>query len=440
MAAPGSLSMAIDSPETVVSLSVEGIIDARDIRFIADSMKSIRHLDLTMTAIAAFGDEPAGHIPACAFAGCLLSAIAFPAECEISIGDMAFMDSGLTALDIPKSVTSIGTGAFAGCRDLNEVSISGETVMRDHAFADCMSLTRLCLMRVDSIPEAAFSACGKLAELTGEENLRHIGAKAFEGCQSLESFKFGSQLSYLGDGAFAHSGLTAVDLSECSMAGGLSPWVLAHCHSLQTVKLPVTAETIGEGALFDDSSLSELSLPDGVTDIFDVALSGASTLDSISMPSALESIGSLAMNRLESLSVLNAERLTSVPQLGDDVWSGVDCAAVRLLVADAMADDFSAASQWNEFNIVNAGGLSSARDAISDTPAVTYSIDGKHLTISSPLILKAVRICDIAGRVLAFALPGENEYNYEISPGHSVLLIETSTADGLTTSDKILTN
>ena len=40
-----------------------------------------------------------------------------------SIGDFAFMWSGLTSITIPESVTSIGNGAFFACKNLTNITI-----------------------------------------------------------------------------------------------------------------------------------------------------------------------------------------------------------------------------------------------------------------------------------------------------------------------------
>ena len=62
-----------------------------------------------------------------------------------TIGDTAFFGcEGLTALEIPSTVTSIGLGAFQGCYQLSEITIpEGITALADNLLCDCTALTRL---------------------------------------------------------------------------------------------------------------------------------------------------------------------------------------------------------------------------------------------------------------------------------------------------------
>lgn len=436
---PGCLNKSVADAGAFVTLSIEGEIDARDLRFIATAMPSLCTLDLSDVRIVPFGDEPADHIPACTFAGATITEVKFPLNTTITIGDMAFMGSALTALDLPASVCLTGIGAFAGCRQLKEVTLTGNILIGAHAFADCCNLAQLRLNAVDSISCSAFSGCENLKDIEGEELLRHIGAKAFSACSALDDFEFGKRLRYIGDDAFSSSGLTVADMSSCMSLCEISPWAFARCRSLRSIILPPSLTAVPEGLLFDDSSLSELSMPASACSIGDVALCSASSLDSLALPAALETIGTLAMNRLAALEVIDARTLSAVPSLGDDVWDNVDCPAVRLIADVNLADAFAAADRWNEFYIVVNGAISSA-PAVNGGGSVRLLIDGRRLIVSSPAGLKKVNVYDSSGRLLATARPVENEYYYDNTPGSALLLVETMTSDGRISSDKILIN
>ena len=59
-----------------------------------------------------------------------------------SIGEAAFRNSLLTSITIPDSVTSIGTGACAGCVSLNSVTIPGSVTSIGGSFMVCLDLPR----------------------------------------------------------------------------------------------------------------------------------------------------------------------------------------------------------------------------------------------------------------------------------------------------------
>ena len=69
--------------------------------------------------------------------------------------------SGLTSVTIPNSVTSIGAGAFIGCRSLSSVTIPNSvTSIGNYAFESCTSLTSVTIGKnITSIGKYAFYDC-----------------------------------------------------------------------------------------------------------------------------------------------------------------------------------------------------------------------------------------------------------------------------------------
>jgi hypothetical protein len=100
-----------------------------------------------------------------------------------SIGDEAFLGSGLTSVIIPDSVTNIGYGAFSGCYSLASVTMGNG---------------------VTSIGEIAFNQCTSLTGITIPDSLASIGVEAFLYCTSLTRVKIGSGVTNIGASAFSH--------------------------------------------------------------------------------------------------------------------------------------------------------------------------------------------------------------------------------------------
>ena len=85
---------------------------------------------------------------------------------------------------IPNSVTSIGDGAFRGCRGLTELTLPNSvTSIGGCAFEGCNGLTDLTLPNCVRVVEAcAFKDCSGLTKLTLPNILINIWESAFEGC------------------------------------------------------------------------------------------------------------------------------------------------------------------------------------------------------------------------------------------------------------------
>lgn len=436
---PGSLATLLSDPASQTSLSLSGTIDARDLRFIADEMPALRALDLSEVSIATHADNSPGCIPSGLFADSHLTEIVFPAEGAVSIGEMAFTGSSLTAVTLSPNIVEIGLGAFAGCRQLEKVSVNGVRALSSHAFADCPALSSLNITAVDSIGPSAFAGCTALTDISGEDCLRHIAAKAFSGCQALTSFHFGPRLLDISDGAFAGCGLTEIDLSASQQLTSVSAWAFSQCQSLRSVVLPPRLGYLSEAVFLGDSDVSSLSLPSSLKTIADYALSGLSELETVDLPAELGSIGALAMNGMTGLTKIDAASLKSVPELGDDVWDGVACSSVRLIVAPSLTDEFSSAAQWCEFDIAPVASSSSPVTAM--TSDLSCRLDGRRLLVSSPAGLQKVRIYSSDGRLLAVASGIGSEYSYDASAlPPSVILVEAMTSDGIIKSDKVLIN
>ena len=110
-----------------------------------------------------------------------------------SIGNGAFLGcKGLTSITIPNSVTSIGYETFWGCKGLTSITIPNSvTSIGEFAFYGCSNLTSVEIPNsVTSIGELAFGACYSLTSIAIPNSVTSIGGRAFFNCSSLTSITF----------------------------------------------------------------------------------------------------------------------------------------------------------------------------------------------------------------------------------------------------------
>ncbi len=125
------------------------------------------------------------------------------------IDELAFCKcESLSEIDIPNSVTNIGSYAFQHCTSLGKVTIGENVVLID---------------------KYAFSYCDALSEVVIPDNVNEIGAYAFAFCSSLGKVTIGSSVSSIGAYAFKGSsfGLGQYKSTTCVVCKPTTPPKLA---------------------------------------------------------------------------------------------------------------------------------------------------------------------------------------------------------------------
>lgn len=377
---PGTLHDAVAAPADVTTLTIDGPADASDFAFIASEMDALTALDLFKVTIEAYSGEaingvsqyPAGTLPAMLLAGMPLQSVALPASLT-AIGDGALASTKLSRLVLPASVKSVGAAAFASCTDLTYAD-TGSAELGAGAFAGCTALTTAATS-ASAIPERCFAGCTALADVQAAD-AEQIGAMAFRGCTALKNFAFNPELMKVGERAFASSGLTAADLSGCDHLDEVGAGAFASCPDLTSLALPDREVATGHAVAMGSTALGDVLLASGpvpdyalagdstadasaavsrATSLGAYALKGVSAAQEVVLPAGLESLDDGAMEDMTGLRTIDARALTSVPELGQDVWKGVTPGEVDLLTAKLMSADFLAADQWKDFRIVATG-------------------------------------------------------------------------------------
>lgn len=121
-----------------------------------------------------------------------------------SIGDSVFWCCSLASVNLPNSVTSIGSYAFRSCLNLTSIDIPNSvTSIGDYAFSVCRSLTSINIPNsVTSIGVHTFSRCYKLSSITIPNSVRSIGLMAFMECNELTSITIPGSVKHIDENVF----------------------------------------------------------------------------------------------------------------------------------------------------------------------------------------------------------------------------------------------
>ena len=199
------------------------------------------------------------------------------------IGSYAFHNfRKVKKINIPNSVTSIGRYAFYCCDSLISITIPNSvTSIGDWAFSDCSSLTSITIPdSVTSIASYAFFNCSNLTSIAIPEGVTSIGGYAFSGCSSLASIKLPNNLISIGSNAFRYcSSLASITIPES--VTGIGEFAFAGCSSLTSITISEGVTSIGEFAFTGCSSLTNITIPDSVTSIRICVFSNCSSLTNI---------------------------------------------------------------------------------------------------------------------------------------------------------------
>ena len=170
-----------------------------------------------------------------------------------TIGAEAFMNSSIRDVDLFDSVTTIGARAFAGCAQLEALTLPDSLTTIGEGALDGLTGLKKLVIQCDPaiIPAGVFANLPALSDVTVEAGA--IPARMFEG-SGVTALTLGAGVTEIGESAFAN---TALKTAEMKNAATIGAGAFANT-ALTSVELPQAA-AIGEGA-FEGSALESVCM------------------------------------------------------------------------------------------------------------------------------------------------------------------------------------
>lgn len=244
-----------------------------------------------------------------------------------SIGRRAFCGCGLKEAELPDSVRKIGEEAFMECGQLGSLRLPANDAAEigRGAFAGCKELEDVVLPRgVRKIADRLFDKCGKLSGVSLVGNVAAIGDYAFRECRSLAEFHIPDSVKHIGKFAFSD------------------------CVSLRRMIIPDSVERIDEAVFCCCDALSEVRLPAGIPEITEIMFMSCTSLKEITLPPGLEMISGRAFincSSLESVETHSAEI---------EMYAFADCTSLKRVVMEEGINRIEERAFYNCKSLVSA--------------------------------------------------------------------------------------
>ncbi len=196
-----------------------------------------------------------------AFANSSVTSVTLPGTLE-KIPASCFKDSSLSEITIPDTVTELGAYAFYGTK-LEEVVLPDNiTEIPEYCFARNTSnwyerrLKNITFPnKLKKISAFAFNECTNLTSINLPDTLEEISQYAFSNCRNITALELPTNLKSIGWYAFSYcTNLSIVKFKQKLETIYYSAF--SYCSKLESIILPSTITSLGDGVFYNDSILT----------------------------------------------------------------------------------------------------------------------------------------------------------------------------------------
>lgn len=259
-----------------------------------------------------------------------------------SIDNNAFKGTGITEIEIPEGVTSIGKYAFQNCASLTKISLPASlTSIGEDAIDGCDKLSSIDVAADNenfSFNDGAFYVETRVDETKVEVTLAMVLPSRPQG-----PFVVPERVTSIAGYAFADTSVSEVRFMNADTK--LENYAFANAAKLEKVMLPANLTEISEGA-FTNSGLKEIVIPANITDIYTSAFSGCSSLTSVTFEGETIKIAKQAFKGCTAIEEIVLPAGTVLSDI--EVFSGwTETQTIRILLSETEAGT-TWKTDWNK--------------------------------------------------------------------------------------------
>ena len=340
--------------------------------------------DFQFTNVATIGSS--------AFEGCTgIKSLVFPASVT-TIRNSAFKNSGLETITLHTPI--VGAGWFRDITSLKNVIFGSEvTDIKDQAFEGCTGLSQIDIPQgINTIGIRAFYGCTNITSVVIPQSITKISSSAFEGgglrkltihtkeigdrwfdnLQTLTEINFGDEVTRIGKYAFSKcSGLTSLKLtSNITTIGDFA----FSGSSLATLTIPATVKSIGSSA-FTNTPITSGEI--NCQEIGNSCFKGVTTLENLILGDAVTSIGTGAFEGCSGLTEVTIPK--NVTTIGGSPFKDCPITTLDIKCRDLPNECFKGMTTLNKLNVDNSA-VSIGAGAFQDCTGLSNVSLGKNLT------------------------------------------------------------
>ena len=329
------------------------------------SYQFILNADNTATITKYTGNEHRITIPAQVTHGAYI----YPVS---KIGDRVFCNYKyvLTSVQIPDTVTEIGSNAFYNCTSLKSVTIQDNKPscvkkIGRQAFMFCSELTDIPILdSVTEIDSEAFHHCEELDTVTIPEGVTSVADGMFRYCYNLHTVTLPDSVTAIEERAFTGTALTQIHIP--AKVTRIETDAFSECFALSAITSDSESYPAIDNVLYEKSANGDCALicypsrradpafkiPNGVARIETHAFDCCLYLASVKMPDSVVSIGTGAFMNCPALQDIEFScRITELPESVFENCIGLESIDIPEGITQILDDAFAGCEQLERIAI-----------------------------------------------------------------------------------------